>query len=194
VRVCPTDIDIREGLQAECIACAACIDACAPIMAKLRRAPDLVGYFAGEPGGRLRPFRPAALALAGATLASVALLVVVVAARALLDLSAVPEPAVRPRRTADGRVVNAYSVALGNRGREPSTVTLAVAAPGAEVSVRPERVELGPGERRQVRLVAAARGLAPGILQAELSAEARRAGAAPERRTQAIALVAPEDP
>jgi cytochrome c oxidase accessory protein FixG len=193
VRVCPTGIDIREGLQAECIACAACIDACTPIMAKLRRRPDLVGYFAGEPGGRLRPLRPAALALAGAMLASVALLVVVVAARALLDLSAVPELAVRPRRTADGRVLNAYSVALGNRGREPLTVTLAVAAPGAEVSVRPERVELGPGERRQVRLVTAARGLAPGVLRAELSAEARRAGAPAERRTQAIALVAPED-
>ena len=28
VQVCPTGIDIRQGLQYECIACAACIDAC----------------------------------------------------------------------------------------------------------------------------------------------------------------------
>jgi len=28
VQVCPTGIDIRDGLQYECIACAACIDAC----------------------------------------------------------------------------------------------------------------------------------------------------------------------
>ena len=28
VQVCPTGIDIRKGLQIECIACAACIDAC----------------------------------------------------------------------------------------------------------------------------------------------------------------------
>ncbi|MBK6854970.1 MAG: hypothetical protein IPG93_26205 [Burkholderiales bacterium] len=27
VQVCPTGIDIREGLQVECIGCAACIDA-----------------------------------------------------------------------------------------------------------------------------------------------------------------------
>ena len=27
VQVCPTGIDIRDGLQYECIACAACIDA-----------------------------------------------------------------------------------------------------------------------------------------------------------------------
>ncbi|VVN76865.1 hypothetical protein PS685_05343 [Pseudomonas fluorescens] len=28
VQVCPTGIDIRDGLQMECIGCAACIDAC----------------------------------------------------------------------------------------------------------------------------------------------------------------------
>src|SRR5690606_7243913 len=28
VQVCPTGIDIRDGLQYECIACGACIDAC----------------------------------------------------------------------------------------------------------------------------------------------------------------------
>jgi polyferredoxin len=28
VQVCPTGIDIRKGLQYECIACAMCIDAC----------------------------------------------------------------------------------------------------------------------------------------------------------------------
>jgi len=33
----PTGIDIRKGLQYECIACAACIDACDEVM-------DKVGY------------------------------------------------------------------------------------------------------------------------------------------------------
>ena len=28
VQVCPTGIDIREGLQVECVACTQCIDAC----------------------------------------------------------------------------------------------------------------------------------------------------------------------
>ena len=37
VQVCPTGIDIRNGLQYECIACGACIDACDSVM-------DKVGY------------------------------------------------------------------------------------------------------------------------------------------------------
>ncbi len=194
VRVCPTGIDIREGLQVECIACAACIDACTPIMAKLRRAPDLVGYFHGEPGGRPRPLRPGAIALGAGTAAAAALLVAVVAARSLLDLSAVPEGTFAPRRTADGRTVNAYSVALENHARSPMTVGLSLSAPGAEIQVRPERVALGPGERRQVRLVASARGLAPGLVQGELSADAARSDGVVERRSQRLAILVPETP
>jgi cytochrome c oxidase accessory protein FixG len=194
VRVCPTGIDIREGLQAECIACARCIDACTPIMARLRRAPDLVGYFHGEPGGKPRLLRPAALALGAGTLATAALLAAVVAARAVLDLSALPDFSFAARRTPEGRAVNAYSVALENHARAPVTVGLALRAPGADVVVRPERVSLGPGERRQVRVVATSAGLAPGRVQGTLTADVSRDGAFVERRSQQLALDVPEAP
>ena len=35
VQVCPTGIDIRDGLQYECIGCAACIDGCNQVMDKI---------------------------------------------------------------------------------------------------------------------------------------------------------------
>jgi len=35
VRVCPTNIDIRKGLQVECINCLECSDACSTVMGKL---------------------------------------------------------------------------------------------------------------------------------------------------------------
>ncbi len=35
VKVCPTHIDIRKGLQIECINCLECVDACEPVMRKL---------------------------------------------------------------------------------------------------------------------------------------------------------------
>jgi cytochrome c oxidase accessory protein FixG len=193
VRPCPTGIDIRDGLQAECIACAECVDACRPIMARLGRAPDLVGYFHGEPGGPARPLRPAALALGAATVASGALLAVVVATRALLDVSVVADPAFGARHAADGRAVNAYSVALENHARQPVSVALAVRAAGAEVQVRPDSVALGALERRQVRLVASARGAAPGRSPAELVAEARRGGAVVARQSERISLVVPPE-
>ena len=44
VRVCPTGIDIRNGLQLECIACTSCVDACDAIMTKLKRPTGLIRY------------------------------------------------------------------------------------------------------------------------------------------------------
>lgn len=60
VQVCPTGIDIRNGLQLECIGCAACIDACDDIMAKVKRPKGLVRYdsLKGLSGGKHRYVRP----------------------------------------------------------------------------------------------------------------------------------------
>lgn len=44
VSVCPTGIDIRDGLQLECIACTACIDACDEVMLKLGKPKGLIRY------------------------------------------------------------------------------------------------------------------------------------------------------
>ncbi|MEM1115199.1 MAG: cytochrome c oxidase accessory protein CcoG [Bacteroidota bacterium] len=44
VRTCPVGIDIRDGLQMECIACTQCIDACDDIMDKVGLPRGLVRY------------------------------------------------------------------------------------------------------------------------------------------------------
>ena len=44
VAVCPMGIDIRDGLQMECITCALCIDACDGVMDKLGREQGLIAY------------------------------------------------------------------------------------------------------------------------------------------------------
>ena len=44
VQVCPTGIDIRRGLQMECIACTSCMDACDDIMTKLKKPTGLIRY------------------------------------------------------------------------------------------------------------------------------------------------------
>lgn len=59
VAVCPTGIDIRDGLQMECIGCAQCIDACDAVMDKIGTPRHLIGYtsqdrLAGQPGRLLR--------------------------------------------------------------------------------------------------------------------------------------------
>lgn len=44
VRVCPTGIDIRNGVQMECVGCTACIDACNDVMDKMHKPRGLIRY------------------------------------------------------------------------------------------------------------------------------------------------------
>ena len=44
VQVCPTGIDIRDGLQYMCIGCGACIDACNQVMDKVEYPRGLIRY------------------------------------------------------------------------------------------------------------------------------------------------------
>ncbi|GAA5222391.1 cytochrome c oxidase accessory protein CcoG [Membranihabitans marinus] len=42
VHVCPTGIDIRNGIQLECVNCTACIDACNDVMTKIDKPKGLI--------------------------------------------------------------------------------------------------------------------------------------------------------
>lgn len=61
VTVCPTHIDIRQGLQLECINCLECVDACTTVMGKLGKESLVVWSSEREileQKGKTRYFRP----------------------------------------------------------------------------------------------------------------------------------------
>lgn len=65
VTVCPTHIDIRKGLQLECINCLECVDACTTVMAKLGKEPLVTWSSSHETidqNGATDYFRPKILA------------------------------------------------------------------------------------------------------------------------------------
>jgi len=61
VTVCPTHIDIRKGLQLECINCLECVDACTVVMGKQNK-PSLISWSSVKEvikkEGKTRYFRP----------------------------------------------------------------------------------------------------------------------------------------
>jgi len=63
VAVCPTGIDVRHGLQFECIACTACADACDSVMEKIKKPKNLISYgsLASLQSKKARWFRPRVL-------------------------------------------------------------------------------------------------------------------------------------
>jgi cytochrome c oxidase accessory protein FixG len=120
VQVCPTGIDIRHGLQLECIACTQCIDACDGVMTQLGRARGLIDYrsWVSLQGlGKVRLLRPR-VAIYGALLAAVSVaFVLALGARVPIGLRVLHNPDSLTTRAADGRLGNAFTLRVENRDR-----------------------------------------------------------------------------
>jgi ferredoxin len=68
VTVCPTGMDIRRGLQLECISCMACMDACDEVMRNVKKPTGLIRYTSQNEmaGLKRKTFRPRVLVLSAA--------------------------------------------------------------------------------------------------------------------------------
>ena len=146
VQVCPTGIDIRQGLQIECIACAACIDACDEVMTKVKRPTGLIRYdsTAGFTGGRTRWLRARvwlylALLCAGAGAAGWAFSTVRPASLGVTRLSGAPY-------FVDRDIVrNQFMVRLVNKRDVPVSFRIAAEGPaGLHQTGLEEAVTLAP--------------------------------------------------
>jgi cytochrome c oxidase accessory protein FixG len=172
VQVCPTGIDIRDGLQYECIGCAACIDACNHVMEKAGMPKGLIRYstqhaledrYAGA-GIWRNVFRPRVLVYAGILGAVTAALFVAVAIRVPLKVDVIRDRGALAREVEDGRVENTYRLQVMNTSeRAHRFVITASGLDGLELASEPG-FEL-PGATTQsvlVRLRAAPEAVAPG--------------------------------
>ena len=132
VQVCPTGIDIRKGLQYECIGCTACIDGCNQVMDKMGYAPGLIRY-ASQNGvsqqlGWIqmiqRVFRPRVM------IYSVLLWGVIIATglglylRAPLKVDIIRDRSVLSREVAGGLIENVYRLQIMNTKEAPQTLTI----------------------------------------------------------------------
>ena len=121
VQVCPTGIDIRNGLQYACIACAACADVCDSVMDKMGYAKGLVRYTTenaldGKPQRVLRP----RVLIYSAILAGLCLaLITAVLARVPAHLEVLHDRNQLYRDSGDGRVENVYTLKIMNMDRHP---------------------------------------------------------------------------
>lgn len=122
VVTCPTGIDIRNGLQYECIGCGACIDACDPVMDKLNKPRGLIRYTSENALSRGKEheglfkhlWRPRIMIYTG-------ILAVIVAAagwslmtRVPLKVDVIRDRAVLARENIQGRIENVYELKIMN--------------------------------------------------------------------------------
>ena len=129
VRDCPAGIDIRKGLQIECINCAQCIDACGRSMAH-KGKKSLIGYFFGlqegdkaeENGHGLK--RPRVLGLSIVLALIAVLFVYEIALRVPADFTVLGGE-VKPYGF-KGVLMNSYDLFVENRSLDPGEYRLTV--------------------------------------------------------------------
>lgn len=134
VAVCPVGIDIRDGLQLECIGCSLCIDACDEIMEKIDRPTGLIAFdtdanvqrrLAGEKPRfnlvRLRTVIYAILFIFVGTIMLYSLLT-----RSTLDLNILRDRQPNFVELSDGSIRNGYTIKILNKETTDRKFTLRV--------------------------------------------------------------------
>ena len=126
VQVCPTGIDIRNGLQLECIGCTACIDACDDIMRKLHRPPGLVRYDSqnGFLGKKRRYLRPRVYAYSSLAALGLGALALVASGKASPFTATISRAAGAAFFSGEEAVRNIYKVRVLNKRNQTATVTI----------------------------------------------------------------------
>lgn len=158
VQVCPTGIDIRDGLQYECIGCAACIDACDSVMARINKPLGLVRYTTERAleGKDTRFWRPQLIAYAVALLSMVVLLVGFLNTRVPIDVDVARDRQALFEGTESGRIVNYYNVTLRNQDTDPHRYVLTASGlPGLRLQGM-ETIDVEANETRRLRVALSA--------------------------------------
>lgn len=158
MQVCPTGIDIRKGLQYECIGCGACADVCDTVMDKMGYACGLVKYSTQNAVNQrwtsadiLRHvLRPRVLVYSGVLLAVVLAMLVSLWMRAPFRVDVERDRSTLARIVSGGRLENVYRLQIMNARETPQTFEVsAEGLPGLTLSTD-SSMEVGPTESRWI--------------------------------------------
>ncbi len=132
VQVCPTGIDIRDGLQYMCIGCGACVDACDQVMDKMNYPRGLIRY-SSENAMKHRwnkrqqwahLLRPRILIYSTLLVVLVALFVGGLATRDPLKMNVMRDRRVLSREIPGGLLENVYQLQLMNTSEKARTLRI----------------------------------------------------------------------
>ena len=141
VVVCPTGIDIRNGLQMECIACGLCIDACDNVMEKIGLPKGLIRYdtmahmLDPKPEKKFKILKPRSIYYATILTLVCGIMIRSLLYKPTLEVTAIPDRDPIFVRLSDGSIRNGYSIKIVNKTHERKTFALKILHP-AEASAK----------------------------------------------------------
>jgi cytochrome c oxidase accessory protein FixG len=158
VQACPTGIDIRDGLQYQCIGCAACIDGCNQVMERFARAPGLIRYSTTHAIERKltreqmfrRALRPRVLVYAAVLGAVIGAAMLGLWLRVPLKVDVIRDRGAIAREVEGGDVENVYRLQIMNTTESARVFQISVTGlPSVHLESEP-RVFVGNAEARMV--------------------------------------------
>ncbi|HSD60782.1 MAG TPA: 4Fe-4S dicluster domain-containing protein, partial [Burkholderiales bacterium] len=127
VQVCPTGIDIRKGLQYECIGCGLCIDGCNQVMEKMGYPRGLIRYSTEnvmehkytEKSIVAHVFRPRVLIYTGVLTVVIAAMFSIIYLRSPFKMNVMRDRVTLAREDDEGRIENLYRLQIINTAEQP---------------------------------------------------------------------------
>ncbi len=159
VNVCPTGIDIRDGVQLSCINCGLCVDACNEIMTKAGRPKwlilwDTLARQDAKAQGRheaIHLLRPRTLIYVTALLLATSVMGGALAMRSHVNLSVLHDRAPLFVKVRDGSIRNAYTLKVSNKTDMPASFSLVLGGlPGGAMALSDEAENRQPALKLDV--------------------------------------------
>jgi cytochrome c oxidase accessory protein FixG len=140
VSTCPTGIDIREGLQMECIHCTQCIDACDAVMEKVGFEPGLISYTsqAQLESGQRAFFRPRLVVYSAILLVMFGTFAFSLVGKSTADVTLLRGLGAPFSVLPGGEISNQIRIKIANRSPDERAYQFALVAPEDATLVAPE--------------------------------------------------------
>ena len=152
VNVCPTGIDIRDGLQYQCIGCAACVDACTDVMATMGYGKSLVRYSTEnkDVGQQRHWLRPRLVGYASLIVVMVGAFAFSISHRVPVGFEVARDRNRLYRQDWDGSVENVFTLRVANRESVEREYHISFKSPLPLEYEGPETVHVAAGEFKTV--------------------------------------------
>jgi cytochrome c oxidase accessory protein FixG len=168
INVCPTGVDIRDGIQLGCVQCGLCIDACDTVMGEIGRPTGLIAYDTDINGQRrlagkppiYRLIRPRTVLYATMIAIVGSIMLYALATRTTVGVNVLHERNPLYVLLSDGSVRNDYTLRILNKGGDRTFELDLSGLPSATVKVAgipleangKTIVEVGQDQTREIRV------------------------------------------
>jgi len=155
VTTCPTGIDIRDGLQMECIHCTQCADACDEIMTRVNKPKGLIRYSSREllEGHTRHLIRPRTVLYPLALALFLGAFTYALATRDAADITVLGGQGEPFTQQADGQIANQLRVKIANRTHDDHDYRIeVVGATGGSAVVPQNPLRVATGQSAETPL------------------------------------------